>query len=74
MKRTLLEIINQVFDNNGMDNIKVLNDSDSLINDLGFDSFLLAELTVNIENDYGIDIFESSIIKTIIDIKLKLNE
>ncbi|PWR69625.1 acyl carrier protein [Methanospirillum stamsii] len=38
--------------------------STSLRNDLGFDSFDLAELTVKIEDLFGIDIFENRIVDT----------
>lgn len=69
----LLEIINKVLDNNGCDTINVLLDDMNLKNDVGFDSFMLAELTVEIEEVYNIDIFKDSLVFTIGDIKNKLN-
>jgi acyl carrier protein len=48
-------------------------DETDLVNDLGFDSLELAELTVIIEEEYGIDIFEHKIIRTVGEIRLILN-
>ena len=69
----LLEIINRVLDSNDMDIIENIDNSMNLKNDLGFDSFMLAELTVEIEEETGIDIFADSIVNTIGDITKKLN-
>jgi acyl carrier protein len=41
--------------------------------DLGFDSFDLAQLTVMIEDEFDIDIFEDGIIETIGEIITKIN-
>ena len=48
---------------------RIINDDDDLINDLGLDSLNLAELTVIIEDEYGIDIFEKKIIRKVYEIK-----
>ena len=40
--------------------------------DLGLDSFNLAELTVHIEEEFGVDIFEDGIVSTIGEIYSKL--
>jgi acyl carrier protein len=69
----LLEIINKVLDNNGYDIVTEISDSMNLKNDMGFDSFMLAELTIEIEEVYNIDIFKDSLVFTIADIKNKLN-
>lgn len=69
----LLEIINRVLNSNDMDIVQSIDNSINLKNDLGFDSFMLAELTVEIEEETGIDIFDDSIVNTIGDIKQKLN-
>jgi acyl carrier protein len=69
----LLEIINKVLDSNGYDTITEISDNMNLKNDIGFDSFMLAELTVEIEEVYNIDIFKDSLVFTISDIKNKLN-
>jgi acyl carrier protein len=65
----LLEIINQVLINKGGKPITSLSDSTHLRNELGFDSFDLAELTVRVEDALGKDIFESGIVNTIGDIR-----
>ncbi len=40
--------------------------------DLGLDSFNLAELTVHIEEEFDVDIFEDGIVNTVEEIYLKL--
>jgi acyl carrier protein len=69
----LLEIINKVLESNGHQTISELNDDMNLTNDIGYDSFMLAELTVEIEEVYNVDIFKESLVFTIGDIKKKLN-
>lgn len=69
----LLEVINKVLENNGYQTISELNDDMNLKNDIGFDSFMLAELTVEIEEASNIDIFKDSLVFTVGDIKNKLN-
>lgn len=69
----LLEIINKVLESNGHNTITELNDDMNLKNDIGYDSFMLAELTVEIEEVYNVDIFKESLVFTIGDIKKKLN-
>ena len=54
----LYEIINQILKENDLDTFDKFEDSHHLKNDLGLDSFNLAELTVLIEDEYDIDIFE----------------
>lgn len=69
----LYEIINQILKENDLDTFDKFEDSHHLKNDLGLDSFNLAELTVLIEDEYEIDIFEGDLVFTIGDIKQKLN-
>jgi acyl carrier protein len=69
----LLEIINKVLENNGYSKVSEITDDMNLKNDIGYDSFMLAELTVEIEEVYNIDIFKDSLVFTIGDIKKKLN-
>jgi acyl carrier protein len=71
--KNLLEIINEVLENEGKNKIELLEQNMSLKNDLNMDSLDLAHLTVLIEQEYGVDIFENSIIHTISDIEKKLN-
>jgi acyl carrier protein len=69
----LLEIINKVLESNGYSKVSEITDDMNLKNDIGYDSFMLAELTVEIEEVYNIDIFKDSLVFTIGDIKKKLN-
>lgn len=65
MCKDVLQIINDIRKKRGMKPIESLNRDLNLRDDLGFDSFDLAELTVRIEDETGIDIFENGIIRTI---------
>ena len=58
MKTKVLEIINDIRASKSMAPVETLNESDNLRNDLGLTSFDLAELTVRIEDEFDIDIFE----------------
>lgn len=69
----LLEIINKVLDSNGCDTLIDISDDMNLKNDIGFDSFMLAELTVEIDEIHNIDIFKDTLVFTVGDIKKKLN-
>ena len=74
MNRKILEIINQIREDKGLDKLSELNDNDKLRDDLGLDSFDLAELTVNIEVEFDVDVFEDGIIDSILELKDKLNK
>lgn len=69
----LYEIINGVLEDNDLDTFETFEDSMNLKNDLGMDSFNLAELTVAIEDEFDVDIFKNDMVFTIGDIKKKLN-
>lgn len=69
----LYEIINEVLEDNDLDTFETFEDSMNLKNDLGMDSFNLAELTVAVEDEFGVDIFKNDMVFTIGDIKNKLN-
>lgn len=73
MKKSLEEIISELLESNGKTAPTVYLNENDLVNDLGFDSLELAELTVVIEEEYGIDIFEHKIIRTVGEIKSILN-
>ena len=72
MKDKLLLIINQIRLNNNLNVLNVISETDDLRGDIGFNSFDLAELTVRIENEFDIDIFEDGIVSTVGDILNKL--
>jgi len=65
MQIEFLQIVNDILRKRGMKPIESLNRDLNLRDDLGFDSFDLAELTVRIEDETGIDIFENGIINTV---------
>lgn len=69
----LLTVINQVLTGKGEPAIEQIVEEMDLRNDLGFDSLDLAELTVRIEEVFKVDVFEDGLIKTIGEIKLKIN-
>ena len=73
MKRNLLETINEVLSSSGYHEVTNINDNDNLRDDLGFDSLMLAELTVEIESEYGIDIFNDGLITKVSEITAKIN-
>lgn len=73
MEEKILEIINTVLENRAKNKLAVLTPEMHLRNDIGFDSLDLAELTVRIEVEYDIDIFENGIVNTVSEIFVKLN-
>lgn len=72
MKQKVLEIINLIREGKGLKPVESVQESDDLRNDLGFTSFDLAELTVRVEDEFDIDIFEDGLITTIGEIYAKL--
>jgi acyl carrier protein len=72
ISNTVLEIINNLLKKEGLDMISKLDPALSLTDDLGLDSLALAELTVVIEDCYGVDIYEGDIIYTIGEILERL--
>jgi len=72
MEITILKIINTVLENRGKKQLTTIESNYNLRNDIGFDSLDLAELTVRIEAEYGVDVFEEGIVVTIDDILKKL--
>lgn len=65
MEDRLLKIINLLMENKDLPLITELKVKDNLRNDLGFDSFDLAELTVRIEDEFDIDVFSNGLINTV---------
>ena len=74
MKEKILQIINVVLTNRSKKKLTQISPELHLRNDIGFDSLDLAELTVRIEAEYDIDIFEDGIISTISEIFDKIND
>lgn len=65
MENKILEIVNSIRKHKGESPIPQLMEKMDLRKDLGFSSFDLAELTVNIEDEYDVDIFENGLINTV---------
>jgi acyl carrier protein len=72
MKRSLLEIINEVLSDSDSQVESITSETD-LRNDLGMDSMNLALLTVLIEDEYRVDVFEDGMVSTVADIEKKIN-
>ena len=70
----ILKIINVVLQNRDKLVISEISKLSHLRNDCGLDSLDLAELTVRIESEYDVDIFEDGIVETVGDIMKKINE
>lgn len=74
MKEKVLEIINQIRASKDLTIVLTLKASDDLRNDLDLTSFDLAELTVRIEDEFDIDIFEDGLVNTIGEVLAKLEK
>lgn len=73
-KTFLLEVVNSIRENKGLEKLSVINETDRLREDYGFTSFDLAELTVKVEDETDIDIFEDGLVNTVGEILTKLEE
>lgn len=72
MEQTILTIINSIRVAQKLAPVTELHATDNLREDLELTSFDLAELTVRIEDKYGVDIFEDGLVNTIGEIYSKL--
>ena len=70
----LKSIINDILqEKDDASTVDSLNDSMSLTNDLGLDSLDLAEMTVRLEDEYGIDVYEEDVVDVIGEVLEKLD-
>lgn len=74
MRDTILKIINEIRQTKGLVVLESIKDEETLRNDLELTSFDLAELTVKIEDEYDIDIFEDGLVNTVGEIFAKLEK
>ena len=74
MIEDLLRIVNTVRTNKGQYEVTDLSRDMTLRGDFGFDSLDLAELTVRIEKETGVDIFSDGLVNTIGDVLTKLEK
>jgi len=72
MQEKLLAIINSIKKNKFEETVLEITAEQRLREDLNFDSFDLAELTVKIEEEFGVDIFEDGLISSVNEIYAKL--
>lgn len=74
MLDALKQIVNTVRENKGLEPLKAISPENDLRTDIGFDSLDLAELTVRIEKETGVDVFADSFVNTIGDILVKISK
>ena len=72
MNEKLLKIINSIKKNKQYKPVECWTEELRLREDLNLDSFDLAELTVKIEDEFDIDIFEDGLVLTVGEILNKL--
>ena len=74
MEQKVLDIINEIRAAKELSPVKSINAETKLREDLSLTSFDLAELTVKIEDEFDIDIFEDGLVSTIGEIYAKLSK
>ena len=74
MKQELLRIINTIRENKAQEPLKELEENTSLRADIGFDSLDLAELTVRIEAEFGVDVFDDGPVETVAETLAKIKD
>lgn len=72
MSEALLYIINEVRANKKQAAVAGLRPENHLREDLGFESLDLAELTVRIEERFGVDVFADGLVHTVGEIEAKI--
>ena len=73
-RESLNLIINDILEEkDDASTVDSLSDNMSLTNDLGLDSLDLAEMTVRLEDEYGIDVFEEDVVDEIGEVLGKLD-
>jgi len=74
MEQKVKNIINDIRAAKGLTPVDILNADTKLREDLNLTSFDLAELTVKIEDEFDIDIFEDGLVSTVGEIFEKLQK
>ena len=74
MRTQVLEIINEIRAAKGLATIETITANTKLREELNLTSFDLAELTVKIEDEFDIDIFEDGLVSTFGEIISKLEK
>ena len=73
MEQIVLSIINEIRAAKSLEPVTELKEETRLREDLNLTSFDLAELTVKIEDEFDIDIFEDGLVSTVGEIYSKLS-
>jgi acyl carrier protein len=72
-RETLKNILNDILkEKEDGSPVSSLNVDTSLTNDLGLDSLDLAEMTVRLEDQYGVDVFEDDVVDEVDEVIEKL--
>ena len=66
-------IVNTIRENKGLEAYTGISTDTHLRDDLEFDSLDLAEFTVRIENETGIDVFADGVVQTVGDVLNKIS-
>lgn len=74
MEKKVLDILNEIRAAKNLAPIETICADTKLREDLGLTSFDLAELTVKIEDEFDIDIFEDGLVSTVGEIFAKLEK
>ncbi len=69
-----LEIVNTVRRNKQQPPVGDIRAEDHLRRDLGFDSLDLAELTVRLEERFGVDVFADGLVHTVAEVRGRLGQ
>ena len=73
-RESLNLIINDILEEkDDASTVDSLSDNMSLTNDLGLDSLDLAEMTVRLEDEYGIDVYEEDVVDEVGEVLEKLD-
>ncbi|MBB6454547.1 acyl carrier protein [Salirhabdus euzebyi] len=72
MINKVANIINEMLEETGQDKVENFDPSMSLRDELNLDSLMLAELTVRLEDEFGVDIFEDGVVRTLGEVIAKL--
>ena len=72
MEKKVLAIINEIRTSKDLPALSVLKSTDNLRDDLELTSFDLAELTVKIEDEFDVDIFEDGLVSRVGEFFVKL--
>ena len=74
IENKLKEIINIISEKKEKEKLEKIDQNLSLRNDLEMDSLDLAELTVRIEDEFGVDVFEDGIVDTVQEVIEKIEK